>query len=208
LQKQINEFDISVLVFPSLTENLKRSNRRAIYKINYGDISEIWLRVIEMWHREQVLPLDCGRRPVHIKQEQLDEDETSSTANNSRRSLPIPEPKYGQVSLEPVHGGGGGGGDSNNNTTTTSELYNCSQRSCSSSNSSSNNLNSLNGNGGMQILSTPSNGSNNNNSSRPPFSTGVNKKPKLSPMNWNHVPSVREKLNFWQFKTHTISRQL
>lgn len=144
------------------------------------------------------MPLDCGRRPIQIKQEQLDEDEQQQQQQNSsssdNRGLSHPsssELKYGQVSLEPVHGG-----DSNNNNTTASnsnsataaELYHCSQQGCGTSSiitghsghasgpSSSSNAN----NSGMLNMH------NSNRGSYPPHT----KKPKLSPMNWNHVPSV------------------
>jgi hypothetical protein len=141
-----------------------------------------------MWQssREQILPLDCGRRQI-IKEERLDDVEDDINE------------KYGQQHNN-VMGLSTESGDSNNNNTTnttpnpSSDLYNttnCSQRNCSNTNNNngnSHNNNNVEMNGIILhgVSHHHSSSSSNNNGRSFPV-----KKTKLSPMNWNHVPSVR-----------------
>lgn len=116
-----------------------------------------------MWSRGgQGTPLDYGsRHPVHVKQEQLEEE--------------LPSPRLSELhhnNNNNKYGGQGSSlGDSNNNHPSTSnpESYNC----------------------GGSGISTPLLGSQGRSI---PSSHNLLKRAKLSPMNWNHVPSVSQVL--------------
>jgi len=128
------------------------------------------------------MPLDCGRRGggggIQIKQELVDDEDLPQQNSDGSRNLGL-EPKYSQSSgLDAVHGG-----DTNNNNTSSrgSSLYspsNCSLiTNLGPHTAPSNHLAGGSGGGG---------GLNN----RQNFILNT-KRAKLSPMNWNHVPSVR-----------------
>ncbi|XP_035714462.1 nuclear factor 1 A-type isoform X3 [Folsomia candida] len=147
-----------------------------------------------MWNRGsggggggQVTPLDCGRRHlVHIKQEQLDEEEVHQHHHHhhhTHSSSRLGEPnKYcgGQG------GGGSGLGDSNNNHASTSS-------SSSSSNNNNNNSDLYNCEAQACASLAPLLGSHGRSTSHVGHSNNLLlKRAKLSPMNWNHVPPSDE----------------